>query len=631
MRRIMFFMLLVLGWMNMTAAPIKKIDLRVLYVGGSADGTFADEAKQQQSVKERMASFEQLLNTYFTSVTVITADKYTQKMSDGYDVTIMDGVPKPLVPEFTDMKRQVFKKAGYLTEDFNQPMLTIADVSSNIGNRIGCKNDWYCLCLAGEAHSWKKDHPIFEGPFPVKMTVVNKPTPEEAVHFAYLYDGKLPKELPMWQVQTYDYRTKEGSRVGLISRPEGYLEGGDAEIISGGVSTKSLDGIAIGRHANFFHWGFAASPKDMTEEAKNVFANAVVYISKFKGQGIVVRKYNEVIATRSSVDEYKFMTTMEAYEMQVKMTEEANALVMEMVEKAKAKQEKGEELTEQEKGFLQFQPMKIRSREELLALWMPDFFKMFGTDEKAYARYFDENRPYFYGGGKAHGLELDTDAKELGIPNNDLKLIDVAIRALETGKDVARGRRILARYTLEDFATPKEWRDWFEKNRNNMFFTESGGWVFLVNSDKPGVNDYRGWEIRRMQADLQPEMTQENNPVTWALSKEILQSGEQMLFVKMRIHPRYHVYAQVGKGSPFIPLKIDVSLPDGYTKVGEIVKPVALPFNQSGTTMYEDTLVFRLPIEGSGRGTLECTVNYQCCNDQICFPPTEQKFVVELN
>lgn len=389
--------------------------------------------------------------------------------------------------------------------------------------------------------------------------------------------------------------------------------------------------MAIGRHANFLHWGFAASPAYLTEEAKAVLANAIVYISRFNGQGIIARKYNESITTRESVNEFKYISTQKAYEENMNMIDSANELMKGLSEKAKAKQAKGEELTETEKMYIQFQPMTKRSREELLPIWLPEFYKMFGTDEEAYGRYFDENKDYFYGGEGVHSLVLDTDVKSVGIPNNDLRLIDAAISMLESGKDVAKGRRILARYTLADFPTAAEWRAWYEKNKKNMFFSEAGGWVFLINSREPGVNDYKGWEIRRKQQSLQPEATIDNNPVTIAVSKETLQSGEQMVFVKVRIHPRYHIYAKVGKGSPFIPAKIDIQLPDGYVKTGDMVFPPFILFNQNGTTMYENEVVFRQPISGRGQGTITCKFSYQCCNDQICFPPKEQTFSIDVN
>ena len=80
-------------------------------------------------------------------------------------------------------------------------------------------------------------------------------------------------------------------RVGMVSRPGGFEDSPEAEIISGGVSAKTWDAVAIGRHGNFLHWGFAALSDDMTDEARDVFANAVVYIAGFAGQTPVARRY----------------------------------------------------------------------------------------------------------------------------------------------------------------------------------------------------------------------------------------------------------------------------------------------------------------------------------------------------
>ena len=97
----------------------------------------------------------------------------------------------------------------------------------------------------------------------------------------YIDDTIAPDSLPMWRVQKEGYMSKRGIRVGMVSRPGGFEDSPEAEIISGGVSGKTWDAVAIGRHGNFLHWGFAASPDDMTEEARDVFANAcLLYTSR---------------------------------------------------------------------------------------------------------------------------------------------------------------------------------------------------------------------------------------------------------------------------------------------------------------------------------------------------------------
>ena len=82
-----------------------------------------------------------------------------------------------------------------------------------------------------------------------------------------------------------------------------FRDGGCPRRLRKSVCAKTLDAVAIGRHGNFLRWGFSASPKYMTEEAKTVFTNAVVYISQFAGQAPIARKFNDRIATRDYLKE----------------------------------------------------------------------------------------------------------------------------------------------------------------------------------------------------------------------------------------------------------------------------------------------------------------------------------------
>ena len=325
--------LLLIGSMQMSRASdkIEKQPLKVLYVGGSADiqvlnETISDSTALRKSIADRTAAFGEMLRQYFQTVKVVAAEDWTPEMSRAYDVTVMDGRPKAIKPAWQEKdasgKVIAYHSAVYLPESFDRPMVTIAEVGNTVGRGIGLKSDWYCLCLDADAHHWRAEHPIFKGPFPVKMTVRMCPTPSDAFHYAYFMDEPVPDSVLMWKVQNKGYQTHEGFRVGMVARPWGFEDSPDAEYISSGVCAKTLDAVAIGRHGNFLHWGFAASPADMTEEAKTVFANAIVYISRFAGQKPFVRKYNDRIATREYVKEQLYLSTREAWQERVKSDEE---------------------------------------------------------------------------------------------------------------------------------------------------------------------------------------------------------------------------------------------------------------------------------------------------------------------
>ena len=149
MKRILLFVLsVVICGISMSAA-VKKTKLSVLYVGGHSNmETFAtdyDKAANEQSKKERMASFEQFLNEYFSTVKVIDAKDYNYKMSYDYDVTVMDGQPNPIEPRQDIREGQRFVKiieAKYFPDDFDRPVRTSAEVGKNVGGRLGLKSDW---------------------------------------------------------------------------------------------------------------------------------------------------------------------------------------------------------------------------------------------------------------------------------------------------------------------------------------------------------------------------------------------------------------------------------------------------------------------------------------------------------
>ena len=433
----------------------------------------------------------------------------------------------------------------------------------------------------------------------------------------------------MWKVQTKGYATDKGFRIGLVSRPWGYEDGIDAEYISGGVSQKSLDAIAIGRHGNFFHWGFSASPKYMTEQGKLVFVNSIVYIAKFKGQGIIVRKYNETIPTRIDAENFKMMASEAGYQEMVESTETANKMMLEKKKEVQTKQDKGEKLTEEEQVFLNMPPLKTRSREEYMEMYLGPYYKMFGMDESAYNKYFDEDKDWLYVASDGRYLTVDEDAKSLGIPNNELRILETAIKMWEEGRDVEKAKRILLRYTLMDFQEVSEWRHWFKRNKEKLFFSESGGWVFLINSREPGVNPYHAWEARKVISTIPSGETSDKDPVSITAVKEVMLSGEQIIYVKLKIHPGYHIYAHSSSDSPFTPTSVTFVLPEGYEKAGDLNVPAGMFYSQDGTTIYDGTIVFSQAVKGNSNEAIRCKVAYQSCDKNICFPPTEKEVIVE--
>lgn len=81
---------------------------------------------------------------------------------------------------------------------------------------------------------------------------------------------------------------------------------------------------------------------------------------------------------------------------------------------------------------------------------------------------------------RAYHFEFDRDVQELGIANNDPKLLDVCVEKLLKKQDVTRAQRILERYTTQKFEHPKDWKKWLDKNRDRLFFSDTGGYKFHI-------------------------------------------------------------------------------------------------------------------------------------------------------
>lgn len=640
--KILLVTLLVLTLFNLVPLRAQKVaglnKLRVLYVGGSANwenDTFKTPEDKAKDVRRRTASFEGMLKQHFAEVKVVDAKAYTPELSDTYDVTVIDGTPKPIadMQVIKDEKGKVTKymPPAYLTESFSRPVVFIGETGEKMGRSIGLKLDWYCLCLDAYAHSFRKAHEIFKGPFPVKMTIEQKPTPENAFHYEYFLGRPTPKSLPMWQVQTKGYRTDKGFRIGMVARPWGFEDSPDAEVISSGVCDKTLDAVAIGRHGNFFHWGFAASPEYMTPEAQHVLANAIVYISKFNDKGVIARKYLDRRATKEYLKERKYLATKEAFDNYAEMDQQYDQQMLAEKKKAEEKKARNEKLTEHEEQTLSYQTSPKKSYEDFLKKNQKELFSKFGTNGDAYLKYYDENKDYFYAEDASYVITVDEDVKSLGIPNTDKRLLEKCIAMLEKGEDTEKAKRILDRYTLVAYKTAGEWRSWYEKNKNKIFFTQSGGFYFMVNSydkDTEG-NNYKKKQTEVSYHNINPAETDDNNAVSVATGV-VDKGANKEVVVKVRIHPGYHIYAFVADVDPYIQTSLKIDLPEGYTKVGDLKKPSFKYFSNSGTTIYEDEILFTQEISGTGKGAVTCAISYQCCDTHICFPPVNKSYQIQI-
>src|SRR5262249_40891449 len=124
------------------AQTTPKMDLKVLFVGGSGEkDRFLDKSMAGYHADRRTASFTALVERYFTHVTTIQAKDYRQEKSAAFDVTVMDGTPPAIEPrrDVRDSSGRITDviPARYFTEDFDRPVLLVAELGDMLGRRVG--------------------------------------------------------------------------------------------------------------------------------------------------------------------------------------------------------------------------------------------------------------------------------------------------------------------------------------------------------------------------------------------------------------------------------------------------------------------------------------------------------------
>jgi hypothetical protein len=409
-------------------------------------------------------------------------------------------------------------------------------------------------------------HEIFQKPFKVDIQYDTVPTPD-----VYKNRGLKPGDpLKVWHVQTKSFQTDDGVDAGLVSMGDGFTDSPDAEYISGGINHKTPTAVAIGRHGPFFLWGFSATPKDMTESGRRAFLNSVVYAAKFDRTPLLVR------LTMSSRDRLPWMI-----------------------------------------GFLASGASDTRRS------FPTDVAERFGKDAAKYTAWYEENRPYMYS-PKRFSHEVDADAKALGIPNYDVRLLDACVAALDRGPDAARAERLLRRYTGETFATPAEWRAWLAASRADLFFSDVGGYRFFSKAGPDAAHR------RAVTAAAIDDPTNDQPVVLSAVVRPASATvGDTVtVAVRMKLAPGWHTYAAAGKGGPAVVTRVEDALPAGAKSSGAWSMPKGLP-HEDGSAHYTGDVVFlrTVTLEAAKPGAVEIpvTVMFQACDLERCLPPESRK------
>jgi len=417
-------------------------------------------------------------------------------------------------------------------------------------------------------------HDVFQKPLKVDLKFEDHAVPDNYRH--YPGGDKLGQTMKVWKVQTKKFPEIDP---GMVSDPYGFGDSPDAEVISAGLNSKGPDSVALGRHGNYFLWGFSASPTDMTPEGRKCFVNAVCYIKKFNGQKPFVRN-------TASAREWALVYA----------------------------------------GYVK----QYANQDFVKSLFPEDVRRRFGKDPDKLVTYYKDNLEYLV--PSQNGFAVDEDVKGFGLSNRKIELLEMCVTLLERVEQADTALRILKRYTTVTFADAKGWRSWLNDNRNRLFFTDVGGFKFLT-APEPLLETLRH---RRPSPSAEEAVAEPDarHPVvaTAELTPAMGHPGQSsVITIRVKLAPDWHIYAAEGSNGSGIHTTLELRLPDAIEADGEWSYPKPIP-GSDGQMIYQGALEFRRkvrvkPDAAAGPISVTCELGYQACNPVSCQPPTKLELV----
>jgi hypothetical protein len=276
--------------------------------------------------------------------------------------------------------------------------------------------------MENAAHAESLDHEVYRTPLAVRPEFEFRGTPGN-YRDTYHGPGKLPDKIKVWRVQN----TPKGN---VVARSYGFLDSPDAEIIAVGFNHgKEYGAIGIGRQGNFLQWGYCDTPAQMTEAGRSLFINCIHYIRRFEGKLPLVRR---------------------------RASDRHNALSLASIITR---------VTGDKKEFF-------------TGTFPEELWDKYHADPEGLTAHYKANLELVY---RDKVYRIDDELKALGIDSN--RKVDTLRRLIDLLDDTQRAAtagQMLARYTDRSFKTPPQWRQWFEENKDRIFFTDVGGYKFQV-------------------------------------------------------------------------------------------------------------------------------------------------------
>jgi hypothetical protein len=299
--------------------------------------------------------------------------------------------------------------------------------------------------MENAAHAESLDHEVYRTPLAVQPEFEYRNTPDN-YRQTYVGPGKLPDKIKVWRVQN----TQRGN---VVASGHGFADSPDAEIIAVGFNHgKAYGDVGISRQANVLQWGYSDPPSQMTEAGRRLFLNCIHYLRRFDGKTPLVRtgsgpRTSALLSARfvgSGSDPKGSFLRSFPEALYEKYHADPNGLMQYYRQNL--------EWVYRDRPFRRGDKVTAKGKEEMLKLLQPD--RVFKVDEEL------------------KGLGIDSNRK--------VESLQRLIELLDDAQRAATAQKLLSRYADRSFETSQQWRQWFDENRDRIYFTDVGGYKFNV-------------------------------------------------------------------------------------------------------------------------------------------------------
>jgi hypothetical protein len=396
-------------------------------------------------IGHRADEFVPFLKEHFAKVDSVSREKFRPSQAKDFDVVLLDW------PQSGGM-RGAWLDGSPLgkREEWAKPTVLLGSAGLNLAVAWKLHGGSGCTCLAPVACGLK-EHEIFKSPIPININAtITITTPPQFQH-----DVKTPTMpvLPLINgITQYETVIRDNPR-GWSSHYFEYADMPEVEEFSGGINEQTARSAAFWRQGNLLHFGFEESPKRLNAAGKAMLVNGIVYISRFTED-------RPIDISPSVFGEEKIGISRRRL---------ANY-------------------------FTNSEPHPDWAKSEL----SPSTLASFNWQDPAQAKAWLESNAMWLHPGSTNVLEVDAEAKSLGVPFDSPEFLPKTIAALQQEKTKIVAATLLARYVngVGPGNDAAAWTKWWQENGPYVFYSELGYYRWYIDplAKKRGIptKDLRG-------------------------------------------------------------------------------------------------------------------------------------------